>query len=44
LTVISLLVDVDLFFAGLGLIGSRLVCIIGVEEYDQDMNVIDYMM
>jgi hypothetical protein len=31
LTVISFLVDVDLFFFGLGLINSRLMYIIGVE-------------
>jgi hypothetical protein len=33
LTVIPFLDDVDLFFSGLGLIDSRLVYIIGVEEY-----------
>jgi hypothetical protein len=33
LTVIPFLVDVDLFFSGLGLIDSRLVYIIGVREY-----------
>jgi hypothetical protein len=33
LTIISFLVDVDFFFSGLGLIDSRLVYIIGVEEY-----------
>jgi hypothetical protein len=29
----SFLVDVDIFFSGLGLIESRLVYILGVEEY-----------
>jgi hypothetical protein len=33
LTVMSFLVDVDIFFSGLGLIESRLVYILGVEEY-----------
>jgi hypothetical protein len=33
LTVISFLVDVDLFFSGLGLVDSRLVYIIGVGDY-----------
>jgi hypothetical protein len=32
-TVISSLVDVDLFFSGHGLINSRLVYIIGIREY-----------
>jgi hypothetical protein len=33
LTVLPFLVDVDLFFSGLGLIDSRLVYIIGDGEY-----------
>jgi hypothetical protein len=33
LTIISFLVDVDLFFSGLGLIDSRLLYFIGVGEY-----------
>jgi hypothetical protein len=33
LTVMSFLVDVDLFFSGLGLTDSRLVYIIGIGEY-----------
>jgi hypothetical protein len=33
LNVISFLVDVDLFFFGLGLIDLRLVYVIGVGEY-----------
>jgi hypothetical protein len=33
LIVISFLVDVDLFFSGLGLIDSRLLYFIGVGEY-----------
>jgi hypothetical protein len=33
LIVISFLIDVDLFFFGLGLIDSRLMYIIGVGEY-----------
>jgi hypothetical protein len=37
LTVIFFLVDVDLFFSGLGLIDSRLVYIIGVGEYGLDI-------
>jgi hypothetical protein len=33
LTIISFLVEVDLFFSGLDLIDSRLVYIIGVGKY-----------
>jgi hypothetical protein len=42
---ISFLVDVDLFFSGLGLIDSELVYIIGVRDMVKiDKDEIDYMM
>ena len=45
MTVISFLVDVYLFFSGLGLIDSRLVYIIGLENMVKiGMVDIDYMM
>jgi hypothetical protein len=45
LTVISSLVDVVLFFSGLGLIDSTLVYIIGLGNMVKiDMDEIDYMM
>jgi hypothetical protein len=44
LTVISFLVDVDLFISGLDLIDSRLVYIIGLGNMVKiDMDDIDYM-
>jgi hypothetical protein len=45
LTVISFLVDVDIFFYGLDLIHSRLVYFIGVgNRVKINMGEIDYMM
>jgi hypothetical protein len=45
LTIISFLVDVDLFFSGLGLIDSRLVYLSELENMVKiDMDEIDYMM
>jgi hypothetical protein len=46
LTVISFLVDVDLFFSSLDLIDSRLVYIIGVGENMVQivMDEVDYVM